>query len=75
MALDALTESISLNSLSDKRVCDLEASSDFSFSSSCNMIDYVTLRLSLSATRWVSMVPSKVNVFVGRWSWIDCILD
>ncbi|KAL4571402.1 hypothetical protein LXL04_018161 [Taraxacum kok-saghyz] len=64
--LSALLDTVQLNQLPDKWVWDLSSDGSFSVASARHYVDDTLLGGSSSATRWVSMVPIKVNVFAWK---------
>ncbi|KAL4579598.1 hypothetical protein LXL04_015752 [Taraxacum kok-saghyz] len=64
--LSALIDTVQLNQLPDKWVWDLSSDGRFSVASARHYVDDTLLGGSSSATRWVSMVPIKVNVFAWK---------
>nr|GEV73961.1 RNA-directed DNA polymerase, eukaryota [Tanacetum cinerariifolium] len=66
MLLDNCLGHILLPQISDRWIWNLEASSDFSMKSTRVFIDDSLLPKSDTSTRWVNVIPIKINFFAGR---------
>ncbi|KAL4556996.1 hypothetical protein LXL04_035166 [Taraxacum kok-saghyz] len=65
-ALSGLLGTVQLNQLPDKWVWDLSSDGCFSVGSARHYVDDALLGGSAMATRWISLVPIKVNVFAWK---------
>nr|GEW12929.1 RNA-directed DNA polymerase, eukaryota [Tanacetum cinerariifolium] len=64
--LATLLDSVILNNSKDRWYCDLSGDGEFRVKKLRNFIDDKYLPSHTEATRWVKLVPIKVNIFVWR---------
>nr|GEX60058.1 RNA-directed DNA polymerase, eukaryota [Tanacetum cinerariifolium] len=64
--LVSLLDSAMLNNSKDRWYCDLSDDGEFRVKDLWNFIDDIYLPCHTEATRWVKLIPIKVNIFVWR---------
>ncbi|GJR88927.1 RNA-directed DNA polymerase, eukaryota [Tanacetum coccineum] len=64
--LSSIIHSVSLSSSFDRWVCSVSSDGDFSVKEVRNVIDELYLPLQSESTRWVNVVPIKINIFAWR---------
>nr|GFA27650.1 RNA-directed DNA polymerase, eukaryota [Tanacetum cinerariifolium] len=64
--LISLLDSTILSNSKDQWYCDLTGDGEFRVKELRNFIDYMSLPSHTEATRWVKLIPIKVNIFVWR---------
>ena len=67
--LEGVIQHVVLNTLPDKWVWDLSTDGGFSVASTRRFLDDSLLEGTATATRWVRLVPIKVNVFAWKMMW------
>ncbi|PWA89445.1 Endonuclease/exonuclease/phosphatase [Artemisia annua] len=70
--LASIIDQVSLSPSLDRWVCSLSSDGSFSVKEARIAIDEVYLPQHTESTRWVKVVPIKVNIFVWR-AWRDCL--
>ncbi|GJW15089.1 RNA-directed DNA polymerase, eukaryota [Tanacetum coccineum] len=64
--LSSIIHSVSLSSSYDRWVCSVSSDGDFSVKEVRNVIDELYLPSQSESTRWVKVVPIKINIFSWR---------
>ncbi|GJT29739.1 RNA-directed DNA polymerase, eukaryota [Tanacetum coccineum] len=64
--LSSIIHSVSLSSSFDRWVCSVSSDGDFSVKEVRNVIDELYLPSQSESTRWVKVVPIKINIFAWR---------
>nr|GEU73471.1 RNA-directed DNA polymerase, eukaryota [Tanacetum cinerariifolium] len=64
--LQVVLSTVSLSSLDDRRRCDLSGDGSFQVKEVRNCIDDLILPTHSEVTRWVKVIPKKINIFVWR---------